>query len=92
MLAPISQLSPPSRAPAGRAEMQDAAQKLETAFLASMLQSAGVGAPRDAFGGGTGEAQFTSFLVQAHAEAMVARGGVGLAEHLFRAMQARADA
>ena len=63
------------------------AQALEAAFLAEMLGHAGLGGmPDGAFAGGIGEEQFASFLRQEQATAIVQRGGVGLAEHLFRAM------
>lgn len=62
------------------------ARALEAAFLSEMLAHAGFGAARAAFGGGTGEAQFASFLRDEQASAMVAQGGIGLAESLFRAM------
>ena len=69
--------------------LQKAAQQLEATFLAEMLESAGLGAARGGFGGGTGEAQFASFLVQAQAEAMAEAGGIGLAETLFNALAER---
>lgn len=63
------------------------AQALEAAFLAEMLGHAGLGSvPEGAFAGGIGEEQFASFLRQEQATQIVQRGGVGLAEHLFRAM------
>lgn len=64
-----------------------AAQNLEAAFLAEMLKSAGFGKPREANGGGIGESQFTSFLVDAQARAMVRAGGIGLGESIFDAMK-----
>jgi Rod binding domain-containing protein len=73
-------------------KMRDAAQQLEATFLAEMLKSAGVGAPRDSFGGGVGEEQFASFLREAQAEEMVKAGGIGLAEALFEAMKVRVHA
>ena len=73
------------------AALRDAARALEASFLAVMLKSAGFGEGRDAFGGGTGEDQFASFLVQAQAEKMVEAGGIGLAESLFEALKGRAD-
>lgn len=72
-------------------KLRSAAQKLEATFLAEMLKSAGLGAPRDTFGGGIGEDQFSSFLREAQAEEMVAAGGIGLAEALFEAMKVRMD-
>lgn len=72
--------------------LRDAAQKLEATFLAEMLKSAGLGAPRDTFGGGHGEDQFASFLRESQAEEMVKAGGIGLAEALFEAMKVRMHA
>lgn len=71
------------------AALRVAAQKLEATFLAEMLKSAGLGETRDAFGGGSGEDQFSSFLVQAQAEKIVDAGGLGLAEALFDALKER---
>lgn len=71
------------------AKMRDAAEKMEATFLAEMLKSAGVGAPRETFGGGEGEEHFSSFLRNAQAEEMVRAGGIGLAEALFEAMKVR---
>ena len=75
----------------GDADLRQAAQKLESTFLAEMLKSAGLGASRDAFGGGAGEDQFASFLRQAQADEMAEAGGIGLAEALFEAMKVRQD-
>ena len=71
--------------------LREAAQKLEVAFLAEMLKSAGLGEARQGLGGGAGEEQFTSFLVEAQAREMVQAGGIGLAESLFQALKERAD-
>jgi len=65
------------------------AEALETAFLAEMLKSAGAFKPSESFGGGEGEEQFTSFLADAQARAMVARGGLGLSDHIERSLIAR---
>ncbi|WP_439104406.1 rod-binding protein [Celeribacter marinus] len=67
-------------------QLRDASQKLEAGFLAEMLKASGFGKTPDAFGGGTGEDQFTSFLVQAQAEKLVEAGGIGLAKHIFQAL------
>lgn len=68
-------------------QMQEAADKLEAAFLAEMLKSAGFGQTPETFGGGSGEDQFSSFLVQAQAEKMVEAGGIGLSEQIFNALK-----
>lgn len=69
------------------ANLRQATIALEANFLAEMLKSAGMGKPQDGFGGGIGEDQFASFLVQEQARAIAERGGVGLAEQIFNAMQ-----
>lgn len=72
------------------AELRAAATRLEAAFLAEMLKQAGFDGGRQGLGGGgPGEAQFASFLRVEHARLMAERGGIGLAEHLFRALAAR---
>ncbi|WP_299728715.1 rod-binding protein [uncultured Tateyamaria sp.] len=87
-LTPID-TSAPAKTDQRDMALRAAAQKLEATFLAEMLKSAGMGETRDAFGGGTEEDQFSSFLVQAQAEKMVEAGGLGLAEALFEALKER---
>lgn len=72
-------------------QMQEAADKLEAAFLAEMLKSAGFGQTPETFGGGSGEEQFSSFLVQAQAEKMVEAGGIGLSEQIFNALKEKSN-
>ena len=83
----------PSRLPAGKdAILRQRAEQLEAVFLAEMLQHSGLEPQSDAsFGGGIGEEQFASFLRQEQARLMVDRGGIGLAESLFRAMGGGSD-
>ncbi|MDA5095106.1 rod-binding protein [Aliiroseovarius sp. KMU-50] len=71
--------------------LRQAAKNLEATFLAEMLKVAGVGKSRESFGGGAGEDQFSSFLVQAQAKEMVNAGGIGLAESLFEALKERSN-
>jgi peptidoglycan hydrolase FlgJ len=78
-------------APTQDDKLRDASEKLEAAFLAEMLKSAGFGKTSEQFGGGTGEDQFSSFFVQAQAEKMVEAGGIGLAEQLFETLKERAN-
>lgn len=68
------------------AALRKAAIDLEAAFLAEMLKSAGFGKSRDSNGGGAGEDQFSSLLIQAQAKQMTLAGGIGLAESLFNAL------
>jgi len=89
----IGSSGPPPVAPRSASDpVWVAAQKLEAAFLSEMLKSAGLGAPRESFGGGAGEEQFSSFLRQAQAEEMAKAGGIGLAEALYRSMTKGNDA
>ena len=60
-----------------------AAQKLEASFLAEMLKSAGYGEARESLGGGAGEEQFASLLVDAQAEQMVLAGRHGFQRGSF---------
>ncbi len=69
-----------------RASLREAAQQLEISFAAEMLKSAGLGQPRESFGGGAGETGFASFLANAQAEQIVRSGGFGLTEQIFRAL------
>lgn len=69
--------------------LREAAQKMEAGFLAEMLKSAGLGKTSGHFGGGAGEDQFSSFLVQEQAMQMVRAGGIGLAESLFNSLKER---
>ena len=81
-----------SRAPVSRQNTaQEAAEKLEATFLAEMLKSAGLGAQTHGFSGGVGEDQFASFQRQALADAIVERGGIGLAEMFFKAMKEKTN-
>lgn len=76
----------------GTASLREVSIRLEAAFLAEMLKSAGLGKARGAFGGGAGEEQFSSILVARQAEEIARAGGVGLAEHFFRSMLENGDA
>lgn len=67
-------------------DIQKAAKELETQFLAEMLKAAGFGKERSDMGGGVGEQQFSSFLVDTQAEQLVKAGGLGLTETFVRAL------
>jgi hypothetical protein len=60
------------------------AQDLEAAFLAEMLGHAGLNGSTAA----AEEGQFSSFLRTAQAEAIVAKGGVGLAQSIYDSLVA----
>jgi peptidoglycan hydrolase FlgJ len=69
--------------------LRTAAEELEASFIAEMLKSAGLGESRTGFGGGAGEDQFSSFLVQEQAQQMVKAGGIGLAQSIYEALKER---
>lgn len=74
-----------------RLNAREAAEALEASFLAEMLKSAGLGTQANSMSGGVGEDQFASFHRQALAEAMVRKGGIGLAESFYKAMISQAE-
>ena len=88
---PVQPVKRPASQNESDVRLRDAARALEATFLAEMLKAARFGEARDAFGGGVGEDQFSSFLVQAQAKEMVAAGGIGLAESLFESLKEQRD-
>ena len=71
--------------------LRAAAVQLEATFLAEMLKSAGLDKTDGPFGGGEGEAQFSSLLIREQANAMAQAGGIGLAENLYEALKEMQD-
>lgn len=55
-------------------------QQLEQAFLEEMLKYCGPKSNAGAFGGGIGEDQFSSFLIQEQAAALAARMDLGFGD------------
>lgn len=74
-------------APVPQDPLRKAAVQLEATFIAEMLKSAGLGESRESFGGGSGEDQFSTFLIRAQAEQMAQAGGLGLAESLYNSLK-----
>ena len=92
----ISPIAPPRPGSGGdpvtrETRARQAALALEASFLSEMLKSAGFGSQVSTFSGGAGEDQFASFHREAIAERMVHAGGIGLAEHFFKAMMEAKD-
>ncbi|SDW89891.1 rod-binding protein [Roseicitreum antarcticum] len=76
-----------AQSPRSHDAVRRVAEEFETAFLTEMLKASGLGKPLEGFGGGgTGEAQFSSFMVEGYAEAIRKSGGLGLSETIFRAL------
>lgn len=89
---PVAQLGLNATGQSVDRRLRAAALEVETQFLSEMLKSAGMGPREGSFGGGIGEEQFSSFLVDTHAEAMVRSGGIGLAESIYNALKGRENA
>ncbi|MCW8842991.1 MAG: rod-binding protein [Rhodobacteraceae bacterium] len=91
MTAPIQPVSAQG-SPSARAidPLREVARDLEASFLAEMLKYSGLGKSRQSFGGGAGEDQFTSLLIDEQARAMVDAGGIGLAESIFQSLKEKA--
>lgn len=88
----VSSTTPLVRSDSASARLKAASVELEATFLAEMLKAAGMDKTRQSFGGGAGEDQFASFLVQQQARQMAQAGGIGLSEMLFNAMMEKANA
>lgn len=67
--------------------LRKVSQDLEAAFLTQMMKPMGADESRTSMGGGIGEEQFSSFLVEAEAKAVAKAGGVGLAESIFASLK-----
>ncbi|MEM8787323.1 MAG: rod-binding protein [Pseudomonadota bacterium] len=89
-IAPIGLSQPP--APTRETALRNAAEELEASFLAEMLRLSGVAKPPETGGGGAGEDAFAGFLADAYARELVAAGGLGLSDHIYRALAAREGA
>lgn len=88
---PIQPTRTISAGPRPASDARAAAEKLEAVFLAEMLKSAGLGEQENSFSGSAGEDQFASFQRDILAEAIVKKGGIGLAEVFFRSMMEKTD-
>ncbi len=71
---------------AGEQAARATAEAFETAFLAEMLKHTGINRTPEGWGGGAGEDAFASFLTGEYARLIAARGGIGLAERIFDAI------
>lgn len=84
--------STPRLQTAGPDALRQVAVEFEAAFLAEMLNHAGVGETPEGFGGGAGEDAFASLLTREQARMMAERGGIGLADAIEAALARRGGA
>jgi peptidoglycan hydrolase FlgJ len=88
--AGLSLLAGTSRPPASGAardpdHLRNTAREFEEVFLAQMLQPMLSGlTPEEPFGGGPGEEIWQSMLVKEYGKAIVAGGGIGIADAVMR--------
>lgn len=67
------------------ADAKKAAQDFEAVFLSEMLGNMFAGIKTDGpFGGGHGESVMRSLLTDEYAKSIAARGGVGIADNVYR--------
>jgi flagellar protein FlgJ len=67
-------------------KLVDTAKAFEVAILTDLLRAAGAEHTRTEFGGGVGEEQFASLLLEAQVEHIVLAGGLGFAEMVLRSV------
>ncbi|WP_142848914.1 rod-binding protein [Telmatospirillum sp. J64-1] len=66
-------------------EVREVAEKFESVFLSQMMQHMMTDIETDGlFGGGHGEKMFRSLLVEEYATSTAKRGGVGIADAVYR--------
>ncbi|MGB0661279.1 MAG: rod-binding protein [Mangrovicoccus sp.] len=75
-----------------KSEMEKVAVEFEALFLSEMLKSAKFGESRDAFGGGIGEDQYSSFLRNEQAKQIAKQGGIGVADMIMERFRAEKNA
>lgn len=67
--------------------MRETAEKFETSFMSSMLQHMWDGVKTDGpFGGGHAEETWRSILTEQYAKQITKRGGIGVADMVYRQM------
>lgn len=82
----VDPISHSALSPARIQELRETAQRLEASFATEMLKAAGMGKPMGGASGGIGEEQFSSFLLEQRASALVAAGGFGLTDSLLQSL------
>lgn len=80
-------VGPEARALDAEQAARTIAKRFEASFLAEMLKHSGINRTPESTGGGAGEDAFASFLTAEYARMIADRGGIGLAEQIFNAMQ-----
>lgn len=86
----MAQTPKPGATTAARARAQ--ASEFETVFVSTMFQSMFTAIDGDGpMGSSTGVAPWRSFLTQEYAKSFVQKGGIGLADHVYRSLMAQQE-
>lgn len=81
----VPQMTADAAAGGGAAGARKAAEEFESVFLSRMLQGMFKGLNTEPpFGGGHSEKVYRSMLVDEYAKGIAAKGGLGLADHVYR--------
>jgi peptidoglycan hydrolase FlgJ len=72
-------------------KLREAAQDFESVFLNSMFQQMFANVGQGPFGGGPGASIWRSFLTEEYSKSFVKAGGIGIADHVMRALLARQE-
>jgi flagellar protein FlgJ len=74
------------------AKASAAAQDFEAVFLQSMFSQMFTGVDGDGpFGGSQGVGVWRSFLTQEYAKSFAQKGGIGIADHVYRSLMAQQE-
>lgn len=76
------------RGPQSPDQVRATAEEFEAVFLAQMVEQMMGDTTESSFGGGPGEAAFSSMLNEEYAKVIAKAGGIGLADSLVREMLA----
>jgi peptidoglycan hydrolase FlgJ len=72
-------------------KLREAAQDFESVFLNSMFQQMFANVGQGPFSGGPGASIWQSFLTEEYSKSFVKAGGIGIADHVMRALLARQE-
>jgi Rod binding domain-containing protein len=72
-------------------KLRETAQDFEAVFLNSMFQQMFANVGQGPFGGGPGAGIWRSFLTDEYSKSFAKAGGIGIADHVMRALLARQE-
>jgi Rod binding domain-containing protein len=72
-------------------KLREVAEDFESVFLNSMFQQMFANVGEGPFNGGPGASIWRSFLTEEYSKSFVKAGGIGIADHVMRALLARQE-